>query len=195
MRRLAPVTQDQMTAEQMDLFDKITSGPRSANRALADFLDGDGGLRGPFNALLYRPILGDLAQQLGENLRFRGTLPGALREIAIMAVGQFWQADYEFWAHAKAARRESVSEDAIEAVRQGKAPAQPDQAAVHTFVLEMLENRNVGDATYKAVHDILGDEGTVELVMLAGYYCMVSANLNVFRAPMPEGIDAPFGTV
>lgn len=195
MRRLAAVTQDQMSAEQKDLFSKITSGPRSANRSVEDFLDGDGGLCGPFNALLYRPVLGDLQQLMGENLRFRGILSGPIREVTIMTVGQFWQADYEFYAHANAARREDVSEDIIEAIRLGKAPADAELAAVHAFVIETLETRKVCDATYKAVHDIVGDDGMVELVILIGFYCMVSANLNVFRAPMPEGVEPPFGTV
>lgn len=195
MRRLPAVTQDKMTPEQTDLFGKITSGPRSANRSLEDFLDGDGGLRGPFNALLYAPALGDIAQQMGEHLRFKGNLPGDIREIAIMTVGQLWQADYEFWAHAKAGRREGIDDDTIETLRNGQAPADPKHAAVHAFVVELVNNRKVSDVAYKAANDILGDAGTVELVLLAGYYCMISANLNAFQCPMPEGVEPPFGTV
>ncbi|MEK9673541.1 MAG: hypothetical protein VW268_13745 [Rhodospirillaceae bacterium] len=195
MRRLPAITQDKLTPEQKDLFDKITSGPRSANRSIPDFLDGDGGLRGPFNALLYRTAIGDLQQQMGAQLRFSGVLPGDMREVAIMTVGQVWQADYEFYAHAKAGRKENVSEDDIEAIRQGKAPSVPALAATHAFTVELLENRKVGDAAYKAVHDIVGDDGMVELVILIGFYCMVSANLNAFLCPMPEGVPAPFGTV
>jgi 4-carboxymuconolactone decarboxylase len=192
MRRLPAVTQDQMTPEQTDLFGKITSGPRSKGRNAMDFMDQDGGLIGPFNAYLYTPQIGDAAQQLAGKLRFESSLPGDLREIAIMAVGQDWKADYEFYAHAKVARNEGVDEDTIECIRQGKSPAKPEHAAIANFVWEMLTERKVSDATYNAAHAVLGDQGMVELVLLAGCYCMVSANLNVFRPPFPDGVDRPF---
>ena len=195
MRRLPAVTQDSMTPEQRDLFGKITSGPRSKGRNAMDFIDRDGGLIGPFNAYLYTPGIGDAAQTLAGRLRFESSLPGDLREIAIMAVGPHWQADYEFYAHAKVARNEGVDEDTIEAVRQGRAPKDPRHAAIAAFVWEMLAERKVSDAAYAAAHAILGDQGMVELVLLAGCYCMVSANLNVFRPPFPDGVDRPFGSV
>ncbi|MAO54298.1 MAG: hypothetical protein CMM61_01185 [Rhodospirillaceae bacterium] len=193
MRRLPAVTQDAMTDEQKDVFGKITSGPRSKGRNAMDFLDADGGLIGPFNAYLYSPKVGNAAQTLAGLLRFDSVIPGDLREIAIMAVGQNWGADYEFYAHAKVARNEGVDEDTIEAIRVGKSPADPKHAAIHGFVIELLENKKVSDATYAAAHAILGDQGMVELVLLAGCYCMVSANLNAFQTPMPEGVARPFG--
>lgn len=193
MRRLPAVKPETMTPEQKEVFTNITSGPRSKGRNAMDFLDVDGGLTGPFNAYVYTPRIGDAAQTLAGRLRFESILPGDLREIAIMAVGQHWQADYEFYAHAKVARNEGVDEDTIEAVRTGKAPKDAKHAAIANFVWEMLDKRKVSDATYGAAHAILGDQGMVELVLLAGCYCMVSANLNVFRPPFPVGVDRPFG--
>tara|TARA_B100000427_G_scaffold284012_1_gene256652 strand:- start:100 stop:687 length:588 start_codon:yes stop_codon:yes gene_type:complete len=195
MRRLPAVTQEKATPEQLELFGKITSGPRSKGRNAMDFLDVDGGLIGPFNAYLFSPKIGDAAQTLAGLLRFESCIPGDLRELAIMTVGQDWKADYEFYAHAKVARNEGVDEDTIEAVRVGKTPADPKHAALHTFVVELLKNRKVSDATYAPVKEILGDQGMVELILLIGCYCMVSANLNAFQAPFPEGVDRPFGGV
>lgn len=195
MRRLPAVTPDKMTPEQKEVFTRITSGPRSKGRNAMDFLDQDGGLVGPFNAYLYSTKIGDAAQTLAGLLRFETVIPGDLREIAIMAVGQHWQADYEFYAHAKVARNEGVDEDTIEALRQGKAPKDARYAAISTFVFELMKDRKVSDATYGAAQAILGDQGMVELVLLAGCYCMVSANLNAFRPPFPAGVDRPFGTV
>ena len=65
MRRLPAVTKETMKPEQLDLFGKITSGPRSKGRNAMDFLDQDGGLIGPFNAYLYTPKIGDAAQPIG----------------------------------------------------------------------------------------------------------------------------------
>jgi len=168
MRRLPAVTKDTMKPEQLDLFGKITSGPRSKGRNAMDFMDQDGGLIGPFNAYLYTPKIGDAAQTLAGLLRFESVLPGDLRELAICAVGQHWKADYKFYAHAKVARNEGVDDATIEAVRQGNAPADPKHAAITGFVWEMLAERKVSDATYDAAHAILGDQGMVELGLLAG---------------------------
>ena len=58
----------------------------SEQRELSDFLDEQGGLRGPFNPWVYCPALGEPAQRLGESLRFGGQLPGRVRELAILVL-------------------------------------------------------------------------------------------------------------
>ena len=193
MRRLPAITQDRMSPEQRDLFESITGGDRGRNRPVEDFLDAEGGLGGPFNAYLYAPGLGDAAQRLGQQIRYHSSLPGPLRELAILAVGAHWRAGYEWWAHEKVARQEGLDDAALAAVKAGQPPRDADQATVHRFVREILETHNVGDETHAAARDLLGDKGVVELVTLVGYYCLISANLNVFRVPVPDGETPPFG--
>lgn len=193
MRRLPALTPDRMTPEQRNLFNDITGGDRGKGRPIEEFLDADGGLGGPFNAYLYAPNVGDPAQRLGERIRYHTSLPGTLRELAILTVGRHWRADYEWWAHEKVGRREGLDDDAIAAIKDGRPPAAPDQATVHAFVTELLETRRVSDAAYDAALTLLGDQGVVELVLLVGYYGLISANLNVFRMPVPDGVEPPFG--
>ena len=40
--------------------------------------------------------------------------------------------------------------------------------------------------------ELLGESAVVELVILLGYYTLVSMTLNVFEVPVPAGEDAPF---
>ena len=123
MSRLAAVRPAQATPEQREVFDAIAGGDRGRGRSIESLLDARGGLAGPFNAWVHRPDLGSIVHRLGERLRFHGTLPGAAREIAILAVGARWMAEYEWWAHTRVGRGEGVSEETIDAIRRGERPA------------------------------------------------------------------------
>lgn len=194
MSRLSAVRPEEATREQKAIFDAITGGDRGRTRPIESFLDARGGLAGPFNAWMHRPDLGDAAHRLGERLRFHGVLPGAAREIAILVVGAKWMAEYEWWAHARIARREGVPEEAIGAIRRGERPALPDpvERAVYDFTVTLLRTGRLDHALYEETRESIGEEGLVELVTLAGYYTLVSFILNAFEVPLPEGESYAF---
>ena len=64
MSRIPPITRENYTDAQKRLFERITGGKRSGERTIESFFTLDGGLRGPFNALLYSPGIGDVVQRL-----------------------------------------------------------------------------------------------------------------------------------
>ena len=189
MSRLPAIGPTDATSAQRAVFDAITGGDRGRGRALEGLLDERGGLAGPFNAWIHRPDLGDVAQRLGERLRFHGTLPGAAREIAILTVGARWMAEYEWWAHTRIARREGVSDETIDAIRRGGRPplSDPVECAAYDFTSSLLDTGKVGPEVYEDARARLGDGGLVELVTLAGYYTLVAFTLNAFEVPLPVG--------
>lgn len=194
MSRLELLKESELDAAQKRLHAALTGGERGKAPRKFPLADAEGRLSGPFNALLYAPEIGDAAQKLGGLLRFQSSLPGPLREVAILTVARRWQSNYEWFAHAIIAAREGVDEAAIDAIMAGDPPAEnADWALVHRFVKELLETTRVTEATYAAVRDLLGERGLVELVTLAGYYCMISGVLNVFEVDMPPGERPPFG--
>ena len=174
MSRLPPLEPHEMTPEQRRVHDEIANGPR-------------GGVRGPFRVLVRSPGLADHVQKAGAYLRYESALPGKLRELAILVVARYWGAGFEWAAHAPIAESEGLDPAVIEAVRVGAAPdfADPAEAAVHAFCMEVLTAHEAVDATYAAALDLLGDEGLVDLVGLMGYYCLISFTLNVFRIEPP----------
>ncbi len=194
MARLKPLPLSNLDTEQRALFDAITKGDRSRGRPLEDFLLEDGSLRGPFNAWLQAPKIGQPAQLLGECLRYRGQLPPRLRELAILTVAARWRAEYEWWAHSRIARAEGLSEEIIAAIKAGRPPGGADAEAlmVHRFACELMDTRRVSEQSYRDVAKALGDAGAVELVTLLGYYTLISMVLNAFEVPLPAGEKPPF---
>ena len=181
--RLPALAIESLTAEQRALVEAIKSGPR-----------GRFSNEGPFAVYLHAPVFGQLAQQLGAHLRYHTSVPPRLSEFAILCTAQFWKAQFEWFAHAPLAEKQGVKPATIRALQAGRAPttAPRDEMAIYAFVKELYAKRRVSDATYKRVHRLLGDAGTVELVGILGNYVMVSMILNVFRMPVPEGTPAPF---
>ena len=194
MSRISYITPDNFTEAQERLFKSITSGKRGEGRAPEDLLNSEGGMSGPFNPWLRTPVLGDAAQRLGETVRFESAISPQLRELAILIVAAKWKARYEWWAHEKIARREGLDERIIESVK-AETPldcSNPTETVVYNFARELLDEHRVSDHLYNEAAELLGEEGIVELVILIGYYTLVSMTLNVFEVPVPAGESAPF---
>jgi 4-carboxymuconolactone decarboxylase len=174
---------DDLTGEQQTLVDAIKSGPR-----------GHFNNEGPFAVFLHAPVYGALAQKLGGHLRFNTSVPPRLSEFAILCTGQFWKAQYEWYAHSTIAAKQGVKEATIRDLKAGRAPksAPRDEMAIYGFIKELYATRRVSNATYARVHKFLGDAGMVELTGILGYYVLISMTLNIFRMPLPEGEALPF---
>ena len=194
MSRISYITPDSFIEAQEHLFKSITGGKRGEGRTPEDLLNSEGGMSGPFNAWLRSPVLGEAAQRLGETVRFESALPLQLRELAILVVAAKWKAQYEWWAHEKIARREGLDERIIESVKAKTLPefSNPTEAVVYNFARELLDEHRVSDQLYSEAAELLGEAEVVELVILLGYYTLVSMTLNVFEVPVPAGEEAPF---
>lgn len=188
MSRIPELTPATMNPEQRRMYDSIVGGKRMQGRS-ASLTTEAGGLRGPFNPWLHTPKIGDAAQAVGDLLRFHGELPGTLRELAILVVARHWRSEYEWFAHARIGLKEGMSAQAVADIKQERCPADATdtERAVYTFSRELLEQHHLDDATYSAVHQLIGDSQTAELVCLLGYYGLVSMTLNTFQVALPDG--------
>ena len=174
--RFKPLTYEQMTPEQKTMVDHLLAGPRA-------------GATGPFNVLLRSPEMGDLAQSLGAKVRFNSSLPRVLNEMAIIMTARVWSAQYEWYAHKRAALQAGLSPAIVDAIAAGKRPTamQPNEEAIYNFCNELLNTKQVSDATFQAAVKSFGERGVVDLIGLTGYYQLVSMLLNVDRYPLPAG--------
>ncbi|HMA72188.1 MAG TPA: carboxymuconolactone decarboxylase family protein [Xanthobacteraceae bacterium] len=174
-QRFKPLSQRDMTLDQQRVAQAVATGPR-------------GGLRGPFHALLRSPELADRVRHLGDFIRFESTLPPALRELAILVVARFWSAHYEWNAHRKHAAAAGLDPSIADAIEMGKRPAKlsTDETLVYDFVVELLHEKDISDATFTAATERFGERMLVELIGTAGYYGFVSLVLNADRTPVAE---------
>jgi len=176
--RFPTLSLDQMTPAQRKVAEAIAAGPRKS-------------LGGPFNTWLRSPDMADKLQQVGEQVRFRSSVPPRLNEFAILLTARAWDAEYEWSAHyplaMKAGLRPSIAAD----VAAGRRPAgmAADEAAVYDFMAELRRSHRVSDPTYAAARAVLNDQGIVDLIALAGYYDLVSMTLNVAQVAAPA--DGP----
>jgi 4-carboxymuconolactone decarboxylase len=151
------------------------------------------GLRGPFEALLHSPGLADAAQRLGEQVRFRSSLPPVLNELAILLTARRWTAQFEWHAHRQIAIDAGLDPAVADAIAGGVRPdLDEDAAAVHDFAQQLLDAGHVTDAAWDAVVRRWGTRGAIDLVGVVGYYSLVAFVLNVDRYPAPGGED-PLG--
>ena len=196
MSRIPLVLRENFTEDQQKLFESITRGKRGEGRAPETFLTPEGGMKGPFNALLFSPVFGEVVQRLGEVVRFESSMPPLLREMAILMVSAKWQAHYEWWAHEKIATQEGLDRSIIASIAEGLIPdfKHPAEAVVYHFAQELLETQQVSDERYEAAVELLGEAGVVELVILLGFYTLISMSLNVFKVSLPAGEKTPFGS-
>ena len=179
--RFTPLTGDQLTPEQKTMVNDLLSGTRTS-------------LNGPFNVLLRSPEMGNLAQKLGEYVRFHTSVPKRLNEMAILMTAKWWSSQYEWYAHKTLALEAGLNPAVIDDIQAGRRPArmQADEAVIYDFSTELREHRRVSDATYKAALTLLGEKGVVDLVGGWGYYDLVSMVLNVDRYPLVPGTQLPF---
>jgi 4-carboxymuconolactone decarboxylase len=177
--RFKPLTYDEMTAAQKTMIDHLLAGPR-------------GGADGPFNVLLRSPEMGDLGQQFGA-ARFTTPVPRKLWELAIIVTARHWTSQFEWYAHRRAAENAGLSPAISEAIAQGRRPTgmKPDEEVVYNFASELLETKQVSDATFNAARDALTERGVVDVIGIMGWYGTVSMLLNVDRYPLPDGVQPP----
>ncbi|MGW0804902.1 carboxymuconolactone decarboxylase family protein [Nonomuraea sp. NPDC002799] len=174
MARLRRTPPRDLVPEARALYDKITSGPRGGF-----MVDAEGGLTGPFNAMLLSPPVGDPLQELGAAIRYRSALTDRARELAILVVAGHQDSAFEQAAHEPIARDLGVTDEQLQALRDGSPLELPDatEAAVLGVARALVANGDLDDAEYAA----LGEKELFELTTLVGYYTTLALQLRVFR--------------
>ena len=168
-RRFALIPVDKLTPDQQALTEAIKSGPRA--KLASSGASKPGPLGGPFNVWLRSPGIGNLVQQLGEEIRFRSSLAGKLNELAILVTARNWTSQYEWVAHHKLALEGGLDPKIAEAIAQGQRPAgmDADETLVYEFSSELQQTQGVSDAMYARAVARFGERGVVDLISVNGF--------------------------
>ena len=197
--RLPPMVPPNLNEAQQKLYDNIVDTRINIVGSEALF-DENGGLRGPWNPEVASPALGQHLERLATAVRTENSLEPRLYEVAILVVGVHWQAQFEWFAHEKIARKAGVADAAFPLMKVA-APAEklegilePDEVAVYRLALELMETKRVSAVTYEQTKAALGgdDRKMADLCMTMGCYSAVSKILNMFEVALPKGTPPPF---
>jgi 4-carboxymuconolactone decarboxylase len=178
MPRIPVISQkDQLSPEHQPEWDGI-----AASR---------GRVAGPWPVMLHVPPAAGMVAHLGALLRFDLPLPGAVRELVILATVRELRCDFEWAAHVPLARTEGVREAAITAIRDSSAPAglTAEEAEYVNYAHQILRKHRVDDEAFHALQQRLGNVGLVELTGLIGYYCLVGTVMDAFEVEPPPGSE------
>lgn len=166
--RIEPVQPSELTPEQ--------------KKAAEDFFQSrKAPLTGPFLVLLHSPEMLTNASNMGLYLRYRSALGNQLSEMIILLTARHFTQDYEWFVHAPIALREKISEEIVEAIRDGRRPVKmnEDEIMVYNFATELLQNKRVSDLSYQAVEKRWGKKGAIDLTGIVGYYSLLAMQLNM----------------
>ncbi|MDI9979792.1 hypothetical protein [Rhodococcus sp. IEGM 1307] len=184
------------TAAGARRFGDLTTGEmdvaqRSVNDWLVEYLYPDRAgtgveIGGPMAALLRSPKLAEAVGRMVP-LMFDGlSIPRKATELAILLTARHWNCHFEFDTHRRYAEQHGIDVAAIEAIANGVRPEMTsDLADTYEFVVQLLRVGDVGDAAFASVNERWGQQGSVELIAVVGFYSMLAMVLNVDRYPVP----------
>ncbi|WP_316154998.1 carboxymuconolactone decarboxylase family protein [Cupriavidus sp. BIC8F] len=136
-----------------------------------------------FKMLFHSPNMAPGYFSLAEGILRSNTLPGPLRELVILRVGNLYDAPYELFHHERLARAAGLSEAGISGARLG-ADAEgltDEERSLITWTDSIVNNHElVGDERRDAVARF-GYKGLMDIVMTVGFYQLVCNYLRTFE--------------
>ena len=181
MTRIPSITnREDVPAEAHPIFDSIV-----ASR---------GAVRGPFAVLMHSPVLAGRLADLGSFVRFESSLPPAGAQLAVSAAIRDCECDYEWATHVVSMRTAGISDATIDVLRRnGETDTlSPEEQLAIRYARELVRDHRLSDATFGAMHKLLGDRGVAELTAAIGYYTLLACVLNGLEVPpAPDGDKLP----
>ena len=123
---------------------------------------------GPFAVMLRSPDVMLRAAAMGDYMRYKTSLPPALKEMIILITARHWSQQFEWYIHQPMALKAGLNETIVSAVRKGRRPdgMSADEAIVYDFTTELLRLQNVSDETYAKARERFGEHGVIDMVGL-----------------------------
>lgn len=175
--RIAPIDLDDVTDDEL-------------RTTLAGALTLDGRPLNIFGVLGHHPKLLKRFNLLGGFILNKGLLPEREREMVILRIGWNARAVYEFGQHTVIGRRCGLTDEEIAALT--KAPDEHEWSADDRALIAMADDLSaddcVSDATWAALSTRWSDAELVELLIVAGFYRLVSGFLNSAGVQLDDGV-------
>lgn len=150
-----------LTPEQRTVADRIAEGRGEVSR--------------PFQLLLHAPAMAERVAELGHLVRSGSSVADADRELVTLATGRAIGCSFVWESHLHAATVAGISEETIAMLQRDPDGLGERERLLVSFVDELCRTRTVSEATFVAVHRLLGVPAVVELALTVGYYTMLGS--------------------
>ncbi len=176
--------------EPIDLDDVGDVGDEELRATLAGALTLDGRPLNIFGVLGRHPKLLKRFNLLGGFILNKGLIPERERELVILRVGWNARAVYEFGQHTVIGKRCGLTDDEIVALTKaaGEYDWSADDQALLAMADELTDDDCVTDTTWAALAARWDDAELVELLIVAGFYRLVSGFLNSAGVQLDDGV-------
>ena len=177
MPRVPLITKEDLPQDKHGLYDQM-----AAYR---------GHVAEPFAALLNSPDVASSVAMVGEQLRYVSpSISSEVREIITLTTAKVLKCQYIWTHHCYSAKQVGVRDEVVEVIRKGGPPRGllPKESVFIQFTQELLEDKQVRDATYGAVEHLLGRQAVVDLIVTIGYYTMLCLAINALHVNLEEGV-------
>lgn len=180
--RLPLLKREQLDDVGKKVYDDAAPGERSI-----------AGLRGPGGIRLYSPRVAELTNALSRYLRYDAGLDPALRELIILATGRELGNQFEWAAHEPVARKEGLSQTAIDVVKFQKSTSDlPEkQALVIEWVRQIFRQHKLSADTFAAARKAFGERDLMNIASLMGSYASTAILLETFDMQLEPGQAPP----
>lgn len=134
------------------------------------------------------PKIGRDFLRLGTAILAKGSLDPALRELAILRVGNLAQANYEWTQHVPIGLEAGLSQKQIDEISNWEKSSifNEKERTVLRYTDEIAVNIRVSDDTFSILKNAFNDQEIVELTITIGYYGMVSRLLEALQVELEK---------
>jgi len=171
-------------------IEPITEFDGELAEIMATALTHDGKPLNIFGTLGRHPKLLKRFNLLGGFLLNKGLVPARERELVILRVGANARAEYEFGQHTVIGRDCGLTDDEIVALTRDPSDHHwsPTDRALIALADDLHADDCVSDRTWARLAESWDDAQLVELLIVAGFYRLVSGFLNSTGVRLDEGI-------
>ena len=175
MTRVPYATREKMDATGQAVWDEIETSR--------------GGVAPNYAALLNNPLASGAMAGLGGYARYETPLDPRIKALAVLTAAREACGHYVWTVNQSAAKAAGLSDEVIAAIREYRAPTGLDEndASIVQFMLEILRQHRVSDATFEAVRAMVGDAGVVDILVVTGYYHTLAHCLQALDVDLPDG--------
>ena len=144
-----------------------------------------------YRALAHQPAMLEAWLDFSSSLRREPAVSRALRELMILRTAQLHQAPYQWRDHVRMAAEAGVTPEQIDGLEERASSTLYDEKTRCALDLtEDMVRGEVSDATLGELADLFTPAERIELILTAGFYCMVPRVLDALRL-QPSSEDIP----